>query len=194
MLAAVTNTGTSAQLLGVGSGTATVVSDRVARFEALFGGNCDYVAGALRRLGVAEKDLEDVAHDVFVAVFKKLDEYDTERPARPWLFGFAFRQASGYRRLARNKNELVGLDGSPDATTAGDQSRMEARDLLLLALNEVPMERRAVFVMHEIEGHEMTEVAEILKVPVNTAYSRLRKSRTELKEAVERLQQMGETR
>ena len=47
----------------------------------------------LWRLGVPERDLEDVAHDVFVVVHRKLPDYDPTRPLRPWLFGICFRVA-----------------------------------------------------------------------------------------------------
>jgi len=76
-------------------------------FPEIFRDHLGYVWHALRRLGVHDRDLEDVAHDVFLAVLKKLDHYDPARPLRPWLFGFAFRFASDYRDLARHRHEVT---------------------------------------------------------------------------------------
>lgn len=59
-------------------------------FEAEF----EYVWRSLRRLGVDVRDLEDVSQEVFVRVFRRFDSYQPTRPARPWLFAFAFRCAS----------------------------------------------------------------------------------------------------
>ena len=43
---------------------------------------------------------------MFVEVFRNLHRYDPARPLRPWLFAFAFRFASDYRRLARHRVEV----------------------------------------------------------------------------------------
>ena len=70
---------------------------RDAIFTGLFAAEFDYVWASLRRLGVNERDVEDIAHDVFLHVYRKLGSYDPKRPVRPWLFGFAYRAASDYR-------------------------------------------------------------------------------------------------
>src|SRR5262245_55716076 len=67
-------------------------------FRRVFELEAAYVARTLRRLGVDQADVEDMAHEVFLAVHRQLCDYDASRPLRPWLFGFAFRIASHYRR------------------------------------------------------------------------------------------------
>ncbi|HZF52706.1 MAG TPA: RNA polymerase sigma factor [Polyangiaceae bacterium] len=159
-------------------------------FRALFEAEFSYVSHTLRRLGVREADLEDVAHDVFITVHRLLPEYDPARPLRPWLFGIAFRVASDYRRLARHAREVPEgprpepVDGAPPA----DEQLVaeQARRLVLEALDELELDRRAVLVLHDIDGHTMPEIAQALGIPLNTAYSRLRLSREELKAAVRR--------
>jgi RNA polymerase sigma-70 factor (ECF subfamily) len=54
-------------------------------------------------------------------------------------------------------------------------------------MESMPLERRAVFVMHEIDGLPVPEVAQALAVPLNTAYSRLRLARRDFATAIERL-------
>src|SRR5262245_32120237 len=76
-------------------------------FAELFEEYFAYVWHSLRRLGVPERDLEDVTHDVFIRVYGRLDTRDPARPLRPWLFGFALRLAAEYRRRARNRLELL---------------------------------------------------------------------------------------
>jgi len=67
-----------------------------------------YAWRTLRRLGVRENDLPDLAHDLFIVVFRNLSDYDSSRPVRPWLFGIAFRVVSDYRRSARFVRETIG--------------------------------------------------------------------------------------
>jgi len=164
-------------------------------FPALFREQLGYVWHALRRLGVREGDLEDVTHDVFLAVFRKLAHYDPARPLRPWLFGFAFRIASDYRERARHRLEVPGdfsaiEDERPNALDGVVQRQTLA--VARRALAELELGRRAVFILHELDECPMPEVALALGIPVNTAYSRLRLARADLAATVRRLRSKGE--
>jgi RNA polymerase sigma-70 factor (ECF subfamily) len=163
-------------------------------FRALFAAHFDYVWHALRRLGVRNADLEDVTHDVFLAVFRKLEQYDAARPVRPWLFGFAFRVASDYRDLARHRFEVADdaaerRDSQPNALDHA--LRNEALVLARSALATLELDRRAVFILHELDECPMPDVARALAIPLNTAYSRLRLARVELARAIGRLRLKG---
>lgn len=163
------------------------------RFEDVYARERDYVWRTLRRLGVPERHLEDVAHDVLVVVHAKLGQYDPSRPLRPWLFGIAMRVASDFRRSAKNaretpRDDLDPLDDGPRAP--GPHAALEAaeaRALVLRALDSLDDDRRAVFVLHELDGEAIPQVAEALSIPVNTAYSRLRVAREEFAATVRRL-------
>ena len=160
--------------------------------RGLFAMHAPYVWNTLRRLGVSQPDLEDMTHDVFIQVQRHLGDYDAARPVRPWLFGFAFRIASQYRRQAHRRHETAGLGGTREAVdpAALPDERLAAqqdRRLVLDALEAIDLDRRAVFVLYEIDGVPMDEIARSLGIPVNTAYSRLRVARTEFAVAVKRL-------
>ena len=162
----------------------------VSRFEAIFEAELSYVWTSLRRLGVHSRDLEDVAHEVFLRAYENLHRYDTSRPIRPWLFAFAFRFASDYRRLARHRTELYGDDEpgrskDPDAEEALVQRQRE--ELVATALEAIDLERRAVFILHELDEEPMPAVVETLGIPLNTGYSRLRVAREEFTTALRRL-------
>jgi RNA polymerase sigma-70 factor (ECF subfamily) len=159
-------------------------------FTALFQDNFDYVWRTLRRLGVGQRDLEDVAHEVFLAVHRRLDAYDPARPVRPWLFAFALRTAADYRRLARHRVDLLD-DASPlPDPKPGPEDQMitkQALDVVTCALDTLELERRAILVLHEIDGVAVPAAAEVLGIPVNTAYSRLRLAREDFTSAVRRI-------
>jgi RNA polymerase sigma-70 factor (ECF subfamily) len=147
------------------------------------------VWNSLYRLGVPERDLEDVTHDVFLDVHRRLAEYDRARHIRPWLFAFAFRAASDYRRRARHRFEIFAeADPGDGALLADDQLALqEELRLVRAALEKIALERRAVFIAHDIDGCAIPEIARSLSIPVNTAYSRLRLARSEFAQAVTRL-------
>lgn len=157
---------------------------------AVFAEHGDYVWNALRRLGVPTADIEDLTHDTFIAVFKHWRAYDPERPLRPWLFGFALRVASDYRRLARHRLEVSReppdvADQMPNAVEQLLQKEREA--LALAALQAVELSRRAVFILYELDGATLPEIAQALAIPMGTASSRLRLAREDFAAAVKRL-------
>jgi RNA polymerase sigma-70 factor (ECF subfamily) len=163
-------------------------------FRQLFDSELEYVWHTLRRLGVREHDLEDVTHDVFMAVHKKLDTFDGSRPMRPWLFGFAYRFAADYRKLARHRREVLVLapeapDPAPSAFDRADFG--QTLEIARRALETLDLDRCAVFVLHELDECPMPEVAAALGIPLNTAYSRLRLAREDLAAAIRRLRPRG---
>lgn len=168
-----------------------VTAPEAAWFRALFQEHFAYVWRALRRLGVREADLEDLAHEVFVTAYRRRDDLDPERPVRPWLFGVALRIAAGHRRLARHQNEVLDDEEvvAVDEAPLPDQALaiQEDRALVLEALQLVELNRRGVFVMHDLDGTAMPEIARVLGIPLNTAYSRLRLAREDFRAAVQRL-------
>ncbi len=160
-------------------------------FRAMFDAELDFVLATLRQLGVAPRDLEDIAHEVFLRVYKHWHEYEPSRPLRPWLFVFAFRQASDYRRLARHRREVLGEADETGSAAPGADELLAGRDqraLVEAALRAVDLDRRAVLLLHDMQETPMAEVAAMLEIPVATAYSRLRVGREELVKAARRLQ------
>jgi len=149
-----------------------------------------YVWSSLRRLGVHERDLEDVAHEVFVRVHDQLPLFDGARPLRPWLFGIALGVATNYRRLARHRVDLVAeVPELSDPGAAADEVLLqrERAQLVQAALERVPLPQRAVLVLHELDGCSIPDVATTLGSTLNTAYSRLRLGREAFRAALRRL-------
>jgi RNA polymerase sigma-70 factor (ECF subfamily) len=168
------------------AGPATEGLDLGALFEEHF----DYVWNTLRRLGVREADLEDLVHDVFLKLHTHRGDYDASRPFRPWAFGFAYRVAADHRRLARHRVEVLGATTEPVDPGRSPDQRLETSEqwrLLHEALDAVEVERRAVMLLHDVDGETAPHIAEALGIPVNTVYSRLRLAREEFAAAVRRL-------
>ncbi|MEM9071133.1 MAG: RNA polymerase sigma factor [Myxococcota bacterium] len=139
--------------------------------------NLQYIWRLLSRFGVPSRDREDVAHDTFVVVHRKLGDFDPSRPLRPWLAGITFRVAAAYKRRKMQgeiPSELPELSHPAQDTT-------EIREQALKLLAQLPFERRVVFVLHELEELTAPEIAEALSVPLNTVYSRLRLARRDLR-------------
>lgn len=160
-------------------------------FDQVFEDNADFLYNTMRRLGIPEADLPDLVQDTFVVVARILDDYDPERPVRPWLFGIAYRLAARHRALARHHREVQATE-LPE--TAADQSPppdqiladKQARELVLRLLAELTLAHRTVLVLHDIEGMSMKDVTEAVGIPLFTGYSRLRGARKAFRLAVDR--------
>lgn len=158
-----------------------------------FTGDFDYLMRNLRRLGVHRDDIEDVAHEVFLVLYQSWDKYDSSRPFRAYLFGVAFRVAANHLRKRRKEVpfayiELHDQGDRPDQSLESEQRRA----LVLKALARIPLEKRAVLIMHDIDGLEMNEIAAALSIYRFTGYTRLRRARKEFAEAILALTGEGE--
>src|SRR5262249_16352231 len=137
-----------------------------------------------------ESEVDDKAQEVFVIAHRKFPEFvDRGHGPRSWLFQIVLRVASDARRHRRRHPEEP--DGGHALTfeavgpeEARALERREDLDRLDRALGAIAVERRAVLVLHEIEEMTAGEIAQILSIPINTVYSRLRVARGELEAAL----------
>lgn len=158
-------------------------------FRAVFTEHAPLVWRALRRLGVAESDVEDLAQEVFVVVHRKLPEFEGRSALSTWIYGICVRVASDHRRRAHVRREQP-TDRVPDERQSAPQlkelEREQARRLLDAALDTLDEDKRAVFVLYEIEQLDMPEVADAVGCPLQTAYSRLYAARKKVESEVRR--------
>lgn len=151
-------------------------------FTQVFEAHFAFVCRSLQRLGVRDSDQEDIAQELFLAVHRALPEADLSRPIKPWLFGFAVRFASNYRRLSWHRGrELDDVPVSPKLN-----EKLAAKRAVLQALEHLDFEKRVLLVMHDLEEFTAPEIAEHLGVPLNTVYSRIRLAREEFRNSVPR--------
>jgi RNA polymerase sigma-70 factor, ECF subfamily len=150
-----------------------------------------FVWRTVRRLGVPPASVDDAVQDVFVVVHRRLRDFEARSSVKTWLFGIALRVAKDHRRALRRKggHDPLGddlLDHRPGPVEMVAQA--EAVELLDRLLDRLSDERRAVFVLAELEQMTAPEIAEALGVGVNTVYSRLRAARADFEAAVAKLE------
>ena len=151
---------------------------RDSRVRALIDSHFTLVYRSLRRIGVPASALDDAAQQVFVVAARRYDEIPPGGEAK-YLLGIAIRVASETRRsIARRREEpeaLERIDETPSPEQLLDRKR--ARQELDRILDAMPFKIRTVFVLFEIEGLRLPEIAAIEGVALGTATSRLRRGR-----------------
>ncbi|APR78067.1 RNA polymerase sigma factor RpoE [Minicystis rosea] len=160
-------------------------------FEALFAQHAPFAGRALRRLGVREADLDDLVQEVFLVVHRRLATFDGRCAVSTWVYAICIRVASDYRRRAHRTRERP-LDEAPEGAVPPEQDteldRRRALAWLDAVLDTLDDDKRAVFVLFEIERVPMTEVAAAAGCPLQTAYGRLYAARKHVEAAARREQ------
>ena len=146
-------------------------------FETVYNENFSFAWRALRSFGVPEIVLPDAAQEVFVVVLRRLDDYQPTASVRSWIFGIARRVAKDFRRSAQRQGVTVPLNEDVASARDGDPlaaaHRNEALGWVEEFMETLSEDRRALFLLSEIEELPLAEVSEILKANPNTLYSRL---------------------
>ncbi len=156
-------------------------------FDAVYDEHADFVWRNLRRLGVSEASLDDAFQDVFVVVHRRLPEWEGRAQMTTWLFAIARRVASSHRRKAArsaHRTESLGAEPEGPADTFAALSRQRAAAAVMEILEAMDEDKRIVFALVELEGLSVPEIAKMLEININTAYSRLRLARVAFELAV----------
>lgn len=160
-------------------------------FGVFYSQQVDFVWRSLRRLGVPDRDVPDLTHDVFATAWRRFASFDSSRPLKPWLYGIAHRTASAYRRRSWFRRELLEtptLEPSSEEDAEALLDSWRARVLIDRALRTLPEREQVILVLHDFEEQPMSEIARAENIPVKTAYSRLARARERFTVAVRRLE------
>jgi RNA polymerase sigma-70 factor (ECF subfamily) len=147
-----------------------------------------------RRLGAAGAD--ELAAQTFEIAFRRWDDLEPGRPARPWLYGIAANLARHHWRKERRMlraHARSGIEPAPNEDEAALHERLDAQAqtrALAAALAELRAEEREVLLLHAWAGLSDSEIAEALSLPVGTVKSRLHRSREHLRNHLSRIGQL----
>jgi len=135
-------------------------------------------------------EAEDLTQEAFLQLFRKISTFRGESAFSTWLHRLAVNvvlmhlRKKGLQQISldevdNSQDEPVKRDyGSDDLRLTGSVDRIG----LERAIADLPPGYRAVFVLHDIEGYEHNEIAEIMKCSVGNSKSQLHKARMKLRE------------
>jgi len=152
-----------------------------AAFETLFGRYREPIWRFFRRRAPDAGRAEELAQDVFVALFDGAARYERRGPFRSYLFGIAYNVWQADRRKAAHR-ATDPLDADPPGPDAPDPDRgIWVRD----ALQRLDEDDREVLMLREYEQLSYQEIADLRGAPLNTVRSQLFRARMALKSALE---------
>ena len=151
---------------------------------------------ALRITGNAQ-DAEEVVQDAFWSVLRHIDTFRGESLLGSWIYRITANTAYQKLRRAAHRRDEISLDqvlpilddGHHHGDPSGDWSariddpaiQSELRDVLAAAIDELPANHRAVFVLHDVEGLSMAEVTDALGISLATAKTTAHRARLRLR-------------
>jgi RNA polymerase sigma-70 factor (ECF subfamily) len=155
-------------------------------FEELYARHSRRVYSLCLRMTANTAEAEDLAQEVFIQLYRKCGSFRGESQFTTWLHRLTVNQVLMHFRRRGVRLEQVSDDGeAPQRAEPGtqDQSRMAVVERIALdrAVSQLPPGYRAVFVLHDVEGHEHEEVARLLGCSVGTSKSQLHKARMKLR-------------
>jgi RNA polymerase sigma-70 factor (ECF subfamily) len=145
-----------------------------------------------------QEDTEEILQDVFVTVFKKIDRFEGKSAFSSWLYRITVNTA--FMKLRKRKQtQAVSLDDVGDMAQesfSGKRSdtsdvnfissRHELRSQLDQAIENLPEEYKAIFILRDVDGLSNQEVGEILNISVPAVKSRLHRSRLMLRKKLQK--------
>lgn len=139
----------------------------------------------MRRLGLDEADADDAIQEIALVAMRKLDAI-VPKAEMTFLLRTAYRVGARLRARRSVVGDEALEDPVPHPDVLVDQKR--ARELLDEILARMSVEQRTIFVLHDIEGLTMAEIATALEISAGTVASRLRRARQQYERQVARIE------
>ncbi len=140
-------------------------------------------AVAMSMLG-NEHDAKDASQDTFIKIFKALPQFRAASSLRTWIYRIAvnvchdmLRQKQHHTAVSLEADDAFLQIADTGASPEEISLIAERQRFLRLAITSLPQEYRLAIFLRDIKGFSYAETAEILKVPLNTAKSRISRAR-----------------
>jgi RNA polymerase sigma-70 factor (ECF subfamily) len=161
----------------------------VRAFELLVSSHLPQVRRFARAFAASDADVDDLAQEALVKVYRSLRSYRFQSAFKTWLYSvvrnafFDSTRSRAGRERAREEPLEHEHARAPSGAEAADEgiARAQERERLWRALRALPAEFRTAVVLFDVEGHTYEEVAAIEDVPVGTVKSRLSRGRAQLR-------------
>lgn len=152
--------------------------------------------GAALRLTRSPSDAEDLVQETYLKAFRSFEQFEKGTNCKAWLFRILTNTfINKYRRKVKEREILDVEAHSPTIFSATEIKQRASQyspehtmvdsflsDEVLVALEKVPVDFRAVVILSDIFGFSYKEIAEIVAIPIGTVMSRLFRGRRLLQE------------
>ncbi len=152
-------------------------------FEKIYKAACGFVYSVALRIVNNRSDAQEVTQDVFLKIYKNLKKFQFRSSFKTWVYRITTNTAlNAYRKRSKEISRRGDYNiAIKSAAIAGETEKAVDKEnsqrLLGSLLNMLNPDQRACIVLREIEGLNYKEIAEVLKININTVRSRLKRAR-----------------
>ena len=158
----------------------------VTAFERLYRANVGRVYAVCLRLAADPVRAEELTQDAFVRAWEKLGSFRGDAAFSTWIHRIAVNAFLMSNRAESRRSSRLRVVGDPvEVETGGRLPAPEIGIDLERAIGGLPDGARAVFVMHDIEGYQHDEIAQLMNIAPGTSKSQLHRARRLLREALD---------
>ncbi len=145
------------------------------------------VSATVHRIYGFRPETEDIVQEIFVELAKSVRNFRGDASFSTFLYRLSVNTV--YRYIKRHKeSHLIGgaeelietAAGAPDRSPAEELIAAENREQVLGALAKLTVEKRMALVLFEMEGLTLKQIADLLKVPLQTVWSRVYSGRKDM--------------
>jgi RNA polymerase sigma factor (sigma-70 family) len=149
-------------------------------FEELFARYREPLFGFFHRRLASKDRAEDLAQETFLAVIRAVVRYEPRAMVRTYFYGIALKLLAAERRKLSGNEPQLEPENEPAQESASEEAVWVRQ-----ALEKLDAGEREILMLREYEQLNYAEIAELLRLPVNTVRSRLFRSRMALKSFLE---------
>jgi len=161
-------------------------------FKAIYDLSCGYVYNIAYRIMGYKEDAEEVTQDVYLKIYKNLKHFRFRSKIKTWIHRIAVNTAiNAYKRRSSKFNKKTSFNeevlNRPAREIIKERIDKEENEILVRRLLKIlnPQQRSCV-ILRDMEGLSYKEIADTLKVNINTVRSRLKRARLALFNAVQK--------
>ncbi len=160
-----------------------------AEVRALYAEHAQSLRDGIRRLTWAGCDVDDLLQEVFVVVIRRPQPLLLAESPKAWLYGVAVKVAASARRKHRIRELLRLEEAEVTAPVPSPQFDVDARATAAAVhrvLSKLSSKKREVLVLFELQGLSGPEIADALRCPLKTVWTRLHHARKDFEEQMVR--------
>jgi len=155
-------------------------------FESIYKTSSPLVYTIAQRISGSTYDAEDITQAVFLTIHKKLNQFRFESSFKTWIYRVTLNTAFNHMRQKQREEQRMKtfkaeLPQREKGYSVGDPIiDKDQQDLAASLLNELNPDQKAVLVLRSQEGLSYQEIAELLKININTVRTRIKRAREKL--------------
>ncbi|PWA08051.1 RNA polymerase subunit sigma [Pueribacillus theae] len=139
------------------------------------------------QIGVSANDVEDVTQEVFIRVFRFIDQF-SGKTFSTWLYTITLNVARDYfKKTKREQNKIIALFREPTSTVSSDKETFQNEEDAFLhkAIQDLDQKYKVPLVLYYFHDKKIQEISQILSIPESTVKTRLSRAKSRLKKMIE---------